>query len=79
MYRLNKILESDIDDMVMTDLCIDDTIVDDIIDSVESQPEEPEKESLFKPKTDEDNIEESGFLYGSFDENYDNVDFNKIF
>lgn len=70
MYRLNKLLEEDLVNMITTDEVIDDSNVDDMIETIESQPDPSEKESLFEPKTEEDvddGLEESGIIYTSFD------------
>ena len=77
MYRLNKILEEDINDMITTDTIIDDNIDDEIIATVESQPDASEKKSLFEPKN-ADEVEESGFIYDPFG-NFENIDLDKIF
>lgn len=70
MYRLNKLLEEDLINMITTDEVIDDSNVDDMIETIESQPDPSEKESLFEPKTEEDvddGLEESGIIYTSSD------------
>jgi hypothetical protein len=78
MYRLNKLLEQDVDDMVTTDAIIDDVEIDDMIETVEDQPNPAEKESLFKEKEKEE-VEESGFLYDNFGKEDPKVDYSPIF
>ena len=78
MYRLNKLLEQDVDDMVTTDAIIDDVEIDDMIETVEDQPNPVEKESLFKEKEKEE-VEESGFLYDNFGKEDPKVDYSPIF
>ena len=78
MYRLNKLLEQDVIDMVTTESVIDDIEIDDMIETVETQPNPAEKESLFKEKEKEEE-EESGFLYDNFGKEDPTVDYSPIF
>ena len=78
MYRLNKLLEQDVVDMVTTESVIDDVEIDDMIETVEAQPNPTEKESLFKEKEKEE-VEESGFLYDNFGKEDPTVDYSPIF
>ena len=78
MYRLNKLLEQDVIDMVTTESVIDDIEIDDMIETVEAQPNPAEKESLFKKKEKEE-VEESGFLYDNFGKEDPAVDYSPIF
>ena len=78
MYRLNKLLEQDVIDMVTTESVIDDIEIDDMIETVEAQPNPTEKESLFKEKEKEE-VEESGFLYDKFGKEDSSVDYSPIF
>jgi hypothetical protein len=78
MYRLNKLLEQDVIDMVTTESVIDDVEIDDMIETVEAQPNPTEKESLFKEKEKEE-VEESGFLYDNFGKEDPTVDYSPIF
>ena len=78
MYRLNKLLEQDVIDMVTTESVIDDIEIDDMIETVEAQPNPAEKESLFKEKEKEE-VEESGFLYDNFGKEDTTVDYSPIF
>ena len=78
MYRLNKLLEQDVIDMVTTESVIDDIEIDDMIETVEAQPNPTEKESLFKEKEKEE-VEESGFLYDNFGKEDPAVDYSPIF
>lgn len=78
MYRLNKLLEQDVIDMVTTESVIDDIEIDDMIETVEAQPNPAEKESLFKEKEKEE-VEESGFLYDNFGKEDPTVDYSPIF
>jgi hypothetical protein len=78
MYRLNKLLEQDVIDMVTTESVIDDIEIDDMIETVEAQPNPTEKESLFKEKEKEE-VEESGFLYDNFGKEDPTVDYSPIF
>ena len=78
MYRLNKLLEQDVIDMVTTESVIDDIEIDDMIETVEAQSNPTEKESLFKEKEKEE-VEESGFLYDNFGKEDPTVDYSPIF
>lgn len=78
MYRLNQLLEQDIVDMVITESVIDDVEIDDMIETIEAQPNIAEKESLFKEK-DKEEVEESGFLYDNFGKEDPKVDYSPIF
>jgi len=78
MYRLNKLLEQDVINMVTTESVIDDIEIDDMIETVEAQPNPAEKESLFKEKEKEE-VEESGFLYDNFGKEDPTVDYSPIF
>lgn len=78
MYRLNQLLEQDIVDMVTTESVIDDVEIDDMIETIEAQPNIAEKESLFKEK-DKEEVEESGFLYDNFGKEDPKVDYSPIF
>ena len=78
MYRLNKLLEQDLVDMVTTESVIDDVEIDDMIETIEAQPNVAEKESLFKEK-DKEEVEESGFLYDNFGKEDPKVDYSPIF
>lgn len=78
MYRLNKLLEQDVVDMVTTESVIDDVEIDDMIETVEAQPNPADKESLFKEK-DKEEVEESGFLYDNFGKEDPTVDYSPIF
>lgn len=78
MYRLNKLLEQDVIDMVTTESVIDDIEIDDMIETVEAQPNPADKESLFKEK-DKEEVEESGFLYDNFGKEDPTVDYSPIF
>ena len=78
MYRLNQLLEQDVVDMVTTESVIDDVEIDDMIETVEAQPNPADKESLFKEK-DKEEVEESGFLYDNFGKEDPKVDYSPIF
>ena len=55
-----------------------DVEIDDMIETVEDQPNPAEKESLFKEKEKEE-VEESGFLYDNFGKEDPKVDYSPIF
>lgn len=50
MYTVNLLLEEDINNQIDVDSVVDDFAVDDMVETIESQPLPEEKKSIFEPR-----------------------------
>lgn len=50
MYTVNLLLEEDINNQIDVDSVVDDFTVDDMVETIESQPLPEEKKSIFEPR-----------------------------